>query len=293
MIAAPATGSLQQHPGGIFRELHTSDWESANNGLAGSALNVNSVTSYRSATLNYGIAATADGVYMTFDNFASWQQKSNGLTGKSHSINMVGNFDSPPAFAATDSGFFVTTDNGENWITMLPSERFMTTGIANYPPTGLGIYLFGDSGRITTNFSTWLMINMTGITGGPVTDFVTTQNYIFVTTPSGGVFRKLLSQVTSVNDNQLVSPKAFRLSQNYPNPFNPSTRISYSLSRESFVSLVIYDILGREVATLEQGKKQAGEYSAYWSANAVPGGVYFYRLVAGHSVETKKMILMK
>jgi len=89
------------------------------------------------------------------------------------------------------------------------------------------------------------------------------------------------------------TPSGFRLSDNYPNPFNPETKINFSVPGERFVSLAIYDVLGREVATLVRERKQRGEYSITWNAAGQPSGVYFYRVVAGTFVQTKKMVLMK
>lgn len=88
-------------------------------------------------------------------------------------------------------------------------------------------------------------------------------------------------------------PTGYTLSQNYPNPFNPTTSISYSVPTQSHVTVAIYDVLGREVRRLVQELKQPGEYSVTWDASSVPSGVYFYRLVAGGFVETKKMVLMR
>jgi len=88
-------------------------------------------------------------------------------------------------------------------------------------------------------------------------------------------------------------PIGFGLSENYPNPFNPSTTISYSIPSASLVSLVVYDMLGREVSRLVQELKHAGEYVATWKADGVPSGVYFCRLVAGDRASTRRMVLMK
>ncbi len=88
-------------------------------------------------------------------------------------------------------------------------------------------------------------------------------------------------------------PKQFLLAQNYPNPFNPSTSILYDIGQRSFVTLKVYDVLGREVATVVNARKPAGEYTVEWNAANLPSGVYFYRLVAGDFVETRKMILMR
>jgi hypothetical protein len=88
-------------------------------------------------------------------------------------------------------------------------------------------------------------------------------------------------------------PSAYSLQQNYPNPFNPETRISFVVPRAGQVSLVVYDVLGRQVETLIQENKQPGVYSKTWDAIGVPSGVYYCRLVAGEFVSTKKMILMR
>ncbi len=103
---------------------------------------------------------------------------------------------------------------------------------------------------------------------------------------------------TAVTDAGDGSPKAFRLDQNYPNPFNPSTAISYELSAISHVTLKVYDILGREVATLVNGRQNAGHYSVTFNAAGLPSGVYFYRMeVVGESRKScssaKKLVLVK
>ena len=101
--------------------------------------------------------------------------------------------------------------------------------------------------------------------------------------------------VTGVNDNESKEPTSFKLSQNYPNPFNPTTRIKYSIpvGVQRAVQLKVYDILGREVATLVNETKSAGNYEATFNASSLASGVYFYRLRAGKFVQTKKMILLR
>lgn len=105
------------------------------------------------------------------------------------------------------------------------------------------------------------------------------------------------AEITSVEqDNEL--PTEFSLSQNYPNPFNPDTKINFSLSEASPVTLKIYDILGREVITLINDNYNAGSYSVNWDAKnsngiKVVSGTYIYRIVAGNKVDVKKMILLK
>ena len=88
-------------------------------------------------------------------------------------------------------------------------------------------------------------------------------------------------------------PTQFSLSQNFPNPFNPTTEIRFEVGGLGFVSLKIYDILGRVVATLVNENLSAGSYIATWDASKFPSGMYFYKLQAGTFSKTKKLILLK
>jgi hypothetical protein len=85
----------------------------------------------------------------------------------------------------------------------------------------------------------------------------------------------------------------YMLSQNFPNPFNPSTRINYFVPQESFVSIKVYDFLGREVMTLVNETKSVGSYEIVFDASNLPSGTYFYTMIAGNYSATKKMILLK
>ncbi|MCD4664696.1 MAG: T9SS type A sorting domain-containing protein, partial [Bacteroidales bacterium] len=88
--------------------------------------------------------------------------------------------------------------------------------------------------------------------------------------------------------------KHFFLSQNYPNPFNPSTTISFSLLKESNVSLKVFNMLGEQIQTLVEEKLPVGEFQYQWRAHNLPNGVYFYSLKVGSSFsKTKKMLLLK
>jgi hypothetical protein len=93
----------------------------------------------------------------------------------------------------------------------------------------------------------------------------------------------------------------FNLMQNYPNPFNPSTSISFDLPKQSYVIIKIFDVIGREVATLVNENLAAGRYTKTWIASSFPSGVYFYRINAKQSgddkgavfMSTKKLLLVK
>jgi hypothetical protein len=95
-------------------------------------------------------------------------------------------------------------------------------------------------------------------------------------------------------------PREFALLQNFPNPFNPATELSFQLSSASRITLSVFDVLGRQVATLANDVRTAGSYVARWDASNLPSGVYYCRLVAnpvnthaGGYVWTIKMVLMK
>jgi hypothetical protein len=113
--------------------------------------------------------------------------------------------------------------------------------------------------------------------------------------PEGADFNIYLANdgVTGVEDRNDVVVERFRLEQNYPNPFNPSTTITYQVPENSFVSIKVYDVLGKEVTSLINEEKSVGSYEVEFDATSLPSGIYFYRLQAGNYTTTKKMILLK
>ena len=98
--------------------------------------------------------------------------------------------------------------------------------------------------------------------------------------------------------NDMTPPSTYELLQNYPNPFNPTTNIEYQIANSGFVSLKVFDVLGREAATLVNGQKSIGTYTVQWNASNLPSGVYFSRLTVQQQegmpvVLTKKLLLAK
>jgi len=122
-------------------------------------------------------------------------------------------------------------------------------------------------------------------------------NFVFAANhaqiPVAIMYLQYFLPVEEVDENEKGFPTAYSLAQNYPNPFNPKTAISYQLTTASPVSLVVYDLLGREVATLVNETKAPGTYRVSWDASGQSSGMYFYRLQAGNFVETRKMIVLK
>jgi hypothetical protein len=125
---------------------------------------------------------------------------------------------------------------------------------------------------------------------------------LWIGTSSGVILYKeggVLTSIEESSQNKYVGTN-YTLAQNYPNPFNPSTIIKYQIPQVSVgtenipsVQLKIFDILGRQVATLVNEKQNPGNYEVEWDANNQPSGVYFFQLKTDNYVETKKMVLLR
>lgn len=124
----------------------------------------------------------------------------------------------------------------------------------------------------------------------------TTFSHSISTEPSGGDIniRARIKSSSFVNvDDESETPLEFLLGQNYPNPFNPATNFEFQISNLEFVTLKVYDILGKEVAVLVNEEKAPGSYRVVFDASNLSSGVYFYTLKAGEFISSKKLILMK
>ena len=160
-----------------------------------------------------------------------------------------------------------------------------------------GVYFSKDSGL------TWNSLNegWNIYSEGGVYSLCTTENYLFAGTNGFGVWRIPLSQlITSVENTEENLPGSYYLRQNYPNPFNPSTKIEYWVSKENFVTIKVYDVMGREVAALVGKKEQAGRHSVKFNATNLSSGIYFYQIRVtdlsnkkDNFISTKKMVLLK
>ena len=161
-----------------------------------------------------------------------------------------------------------------------------------------GKYVYGDyvSGNIWTleydggNVSNTLLFP----TNYNISTFAVDQeNDLYFADYSSGKIYKFTGTPTDIENNTL--PDKFELKQNYPNPFNPETSIEYKVGSIEFVSLKIYDVIGKEVVTLVNELQRPGIYSVRLSAidYQLSSGIYFYKLIAGNFSQTKKMLLLK
>ncbi len=143
--------------------------------------------------------------------------------------------------------------------------------------------------------TSWVQESPTGLGNVIVQQLAsrTSDNVVVAATHGRGMFKGKPNGITGGVNNQSNLLGDFKLAQNYPNPFNPSTVIKYAIPSNSKVSLIVYDLLGKEVLTLVNGEKASGSYEVNFDAKNLASGIYYYSLKAGNFTETKKMILLQ
>lgn len=167
-----------------------------------------------------------------------------------------------------------------------------------FKPTGLNQYelFYVKTDELANQGAIYTSVTTGNISDGGKPDLLIGLNQ---TDPSGSGTARIFTQIyrpdfiTSVVNNPPGVPEKFSLYQNYPNPFNPSTVIKYNIPTAGYVTLKVYDVLGREIRSLVNERQPPGTYSAIFDASALPSGVYFYRLTSGSFVDTKKMLVLK
>jgi len=264
--------------------------------------------------------AIAGRVFRTTDGGNTWSGFNSGNTGFVLDVRFI----SPLVGVRTStSSPFLTrsTDGGQTWtaVTNLPItgiQAMYSAGVVNTASLNQ-LWVHGESGQNFTPFIltstdggvTWQEQSLAAIPGystshmsavgfGAANDSVQAWAVTVdvVNFPGGGPvlnYRAALGTTTTVRERPSNIPAAFRLLQNYPNPFNPSTTIQFSLPSPLFVSLQVFDVLGREVEMLVSRKLTAGSYEIRFDGSKLATGIYTYRLHAGDFIETRKMILVK
>ncbi|MGC8898805.1 MAG: glucoamylase family protein, partial [Bacteroidota bacterium] len=158
-------------------------------------------------------------------------------------------------------------------------------------------YGFRDAFNLKAN---WWGPDVIGIDQGPI--IIMAENYrteriwqVFMrnTEIHRGLQRAGFSPVTEVADSYHVLPKHYTLEQNYPNPFNPSTEICYGVPKDAWVTIRVFDLLGRYVMTLVNEYKKAGNHSVRLDGSSLSSGVYFYRMSANGTTLVRKMMVLK
>jgi photosystem II stability/assembly factor-like uncharacterized protein len=166
-------------------------------------------------------------------------------------------------------------------------------GLTYYPLYGIDYST--DEGKNWKVIHTPFINGVPGLQLEPQANSISlSDKYLFVGTRNYGIWKLPLADIaTGIKDKTVDLPTKYLLNQNYPNPFNPSTTIKYELPQSGFVSLKVYDILGREVQTLVNGNKIKGTYEVSFNGSNLASGVYLYKLKAGNFTSIKKMMLIK
>ena len=274
---------------GIFRsEDNGSSWTSVANFSPTWSMTINNTIIY-AGTTNFGIQRSTT-------NGLTWETFSDGLPAGAI-IRAVSTISDKVFAGTTIYGAYYLSDS--TWLQIsngLPDDGLgqyqavlAFTGNDNlvFAGTTGGVYMSGNNGTL------WQGIN-DGLTETNIRALAITDSLLFTGTSSGGIWYRPLSQLTtSVETSSENNPKDFILYQNYPNPFNPSTKISFSIPEEEFVSLKIYNSLGEQVVELLNETKAAGNYSVSFDAGRFTSGVYVYRISAGRFSESKKMVYLQ
>jgi len=229
-------------------------------------------------------------IWRTSDGGTTWQ---NAASGASSSFALAFRDSLTGVVGHNDGVVGRSTDGGLSWATISFPSSATVTGIALAPGEPLvwastAIELF----RSPNGGGTWVAQVASPFSGGiNHLSFADTSRGWGVTS-NGEVLRySVFEQGTGVVSPAL--PAEYGLAQNFPNPFNPTTVVSYQLPVVSDVKLVVYDLLGREVAVLVHGRQDPGSHTIRFNANGMASGMYVYRLTADNFVETRKMMLMK
>ncbi len=276
--------------GGIFRAYYDV-WSSSTPTIGLSTSRIYCLALDASDNLYAG--TQYNGVFMSTNGGTYWTQTDISSPFIFYSVKAIAIDAEGRIFAGTDTaGTYYSDNSGENW-EKIPSmnEGNVTCFLVNHSSeyfagtSDHGVFVSTDHG------SSWQSAN-NGLTDSSVAALMfDQQGYLYAATNSG--LFKSSSSITAVIHQTKEQPASFSLLQNYPNPFNPLTNIRYSISSSQKITLTVYDLLGREVATLVNELKSPGTYKAQFDGSKYASGTYFYRLTAGNYVEIKKMVLLK
>jgi len=272
-----------------------STWEKTGNGLPRTTINCSL------ATMGKVFVGTNTGIYVSTDGGYNWTEADSGVSNK-YIWSMAA--DDSVIYVGSSLGIYRSTDEGNFWENIFPTfsyayslhckDNILIAGGTNTNK----LFVSSDTGNTWEDKSKELDFL------GAVTSLCSDEKYLYAGTQSGVWKRDLSEIITSVENEKGSLLSDLYLSQNYPNPFNPTTTISYSIpvvetghAPSLHVLLKVYDVLGREVATLVNEAKPAGNYHVNFNAGSACGGltsgIYFYTLKAGEFTQTKKLILMK
>jgi spore coat protein H len=230
-------------------------------------------------------------VFSTTDGGQNWSATSAGTAA---TLSCIGSIAGRHVWAAGDSGkIIVSSDSGKTWVQKV--SPVMVNWKALYLEDSLRVFVAGEGGVIfftPDGGAHWYRQYSADSHDLYALRFADT-SYGIAVGNGGTILLTDESGTVTAMGTLARRPEAFRLEQNFPNPFNPTTGVNYELPVTSDVRLVVYDILGREVAVLVNEKQGPGRYEVRFGASGLASGVYLYRLTAGGSIQTRKMLLVR
>jgi photosystem II stability/assembly factor-like uncharacterized protein len=246
-------------------------------------------------------------VYCSTDNGTTWVERDSGIA--MPTVNYIWSFATVDTclFAATDIGVFRSTNYGQSWgivysgesgSTLPPSISCIVTDGHNLFAGSMtfGVLLSRDLGESWTEVNSGLAYYTVQpvLTYTPIRSLCIVGTELWAGSWGKGIWRcSLVDLLTSVQNNETHNPVAPVLFQNFPNPFNPSTVITFIVPSRATVTLTVFDILGRQVATLVDGILNPGYKSVQWNVRQLPTGTYIYQLKVGNTIQAKTMLLLK
>jgi len=312
-----------QHPvtsNKIFAALNRRIYMSTNSGdnwndISGAISSSNIITSvaHSPANTNNMIAVfsnytTTPKVFLSTNEGVDFSEISANITGSGLASKLIQRVVADPSNANTfyiarasynDGQIIKTTNLGANW-TDISSDlpKISTNAIFSDPGNAGQLYVGNDFGvyRSLNGGDNWVRLGM-NIPYVPVLSFSYFSNgslrYLRAGTHGRGAYELDISGSVGIQNNNEEISSNYYLSQNYPNPFNPVTKINYNLPKSGFVSFKVYNVLGKEVATLVNESKSAGKYSVSFDASNLTSGAYFYKLDINGFSDIKKMLVLK
>ncbi len=229
---------------------------------------------------------------MTTDGGETWNL---GKIGDNIYLTSIYFFDKDTGWAASTMRFARTTDGGKNW-QLSSFDQIMNSIFFVNKNIGWAAGEYGVIMKTTDGGISWNHLPLENSLPIKSIYFIS-ENEGWIVGANGMIMRTTNGGTTFVQDDNsnehFIAAKEFRLGQNYPNPFNPSTKINYQIPQAGFVTLKVYDPLGREVTMLVNEEKAAGNYEVNFNADKLSSGVYFYKLQTGNYIKTRKMVLIK
>ncbi len=237
-------------------------------------------------------------ILFTSNGGASWirvyqSARTNEWCWKIQFVNRLLGFTSIERFSVP-TFILKTTNGGMNWTEIsLPNNITNLEGIGFVNEQtgwvgGWGVSFFNEPSYKTTNGGANWSLAGWGVNMNRIRFISDTLAYAV-----GKTVYKYTREPIGIQQISTEIPEAFTLHQNYPNPFNPTTKIKFEIPKSSFVTIKIYNALGKEITTLANENLNAGIYSVSWDASAYSSGIYFYKIITNEYSESKKMVLIK